>query len=85
MTDEIQPAAPAPAPQPAPNAPQPAASTAAEPAAPAAAPAPAAVAANAPSPQVGDVVAGGVIFGVRRFAEGGVEISFNGIEWQAAS
>jgi hypothetical protein len=36
-------------------------------------------------PQVGDVLPQGTVFGVRRFAEGGIAISLNGVDWTSVS
>lgn len=35
-------------------------------------------------PQVGDITPHGVLFGVRRHADGAIEVSFNGADWQSA-
>lgn len=39
----------------------------------------------APLPAVGDILPAGAVFGVRRFAAGGAEITFDGTDWIAIS
>jgi hypothetical protein len=36
-------------------------------------------------PAVGDVLHGSVVRGVRKLADGGCDISFNGVDWQPVS